>query len=49
MPNKYPPDFTRDVVAAVRRDELSEAEGAVDFGAAEKTARSWIRQADVDD
>jgi transposase len=49
MPKRYPPELKRDVVAVVRRGDLSVAEVAVDFDIAPESVRRWMKQADVDD
>ena len=49
MPNGYPDEFRRDVVAVARRGELTITEIATDFGVAEEAVRRWMRLADIDE
>ncbi|MET0354331.1 MAG: transposase [Plantibacter flavus] len=49
MPEKFPPEFKRDVVAVARRGGLTRAEIAAEFGISESTLKRWMTQADVDD
>jgi transposase len=48
MPKKFPPEFTRDVVAVARRGDLTVNEVAADFDVAPESVRRWMRQADID-
>ena len=41
--------MTRDVVAVVRRGDLTISEVATDFGVAEEMVRRWMGQADIDE
>ena len=49
MPKKYPPEFIRDVVAVARRQGMTHAEVAKDFGLGKTTVQRWVAHADVDD
>jgi transposase len=49
VPEKFLPEFKRDVVRAARRGDLSQAEVAADFGFSVESMRRWVRQADIDD
>jgi len=49
MPKKFPVEFKRDVVAVVRRGDLTVAEVAADFDVSIESVRRWMRQADIDD
>lgn len=43
MPQRYPDEFKRDVVAVARRGDLTVLGVATDFGVAEETVRRWMR------
>jgi transposase len=49
MPNRYPAEFRRDVVAVARRREAPLTQIAKDFGIAEATLYNWLQRVDVDD
>jgi transposase-like protein len=49
MPNRYPAEFRRDVVAVARRREAPLTQIAKDFGISEATLYNWLHRADVDD
>ena len=49
MPNPYPAEFRRDVVAVARKREASLAQIAKDFGISEATLHNWLKRADVED
>jgi transposase len=49
MPNRYPAEFRRDVVAVARRREAPLTQIAKDFGISEATLYNWLQRADVDD
>ncbi len=49
MPKKFPAEFKRDVVTVARRNKLTRAEIAADFGISIESVNRWVRQAEVDD
>jgi transposase len=49
MPQKFPEEFKRDVVAVAHRGDLSIIEVAADSDLSTKTIYRWLDQADVDD
>ena len=50
MPEKFPPEFKRDVVTVAGRGDLTVGEVAADFDVSpEELVRRWVHQADVAD
>jgi transposase len=49
MPNRYPPEFKRDVVAVARTSGLTQEQVAHDFGISAHSVQRWVKQADIDD
>ena len=49
MPEAFPPEFRRDVVAVARKGDASIAEIAKDFGVSESCLHRWLKIADTDD
>lgn len=48
MPEHFPPEFKRDVVAVARSSGLTQAQVARDFGVSEISVARWVKQANVD-
>lgn len=49
MPQAFPAEFRRDVVAVARRGEASLAQVAKDFGISQSCVQRWVKAAEVDD
>ena len=49
MPNAYPPEFRRDVVAVARKGEAPLTQIAKDFGISEASLHSWLKKADIEE
>ena len=49
MPERFPPEFKRDVVTVGRRGDLAVAEVVADLDISVESVRRWMRQADIDD
>jgi transposase len=49
MPNPYPAEFRRDVVAVARKRETTLVQIAKDFGISDATLSNWLKQADIED
>ena len=49
MPEAFPPEFRRDVVAVARKGEAPLSQIAKDFGISESCLHRWLKIADVDD
>ena len=49
MPNAFPLEFRRDVVAVARKGESTLAQVAKDFGISEACLHRWLKVADVED
>jgi len=49
MPEAFPLEFRRDVVAVARRREASMSQIAKDFGISESCLHRWLKLADVED
>ena len=49
MPQAFPLEFRRDVVAVARRKEAPMSQIAKDFGISESCLQNWLTQADRDD
>lgn len=48
MPAAYPKEFRDDVVAVVRRGDMTVKQVAKDFGIAESCLRSWLARGEVE-
>lgn len=49
MPEPYPEEFRRDVVAVARRPETPLAQVGKDFGISENSIMNWMKKADTED
>ena len=49
MPEPYPAQFRRGVVAVARKHEAPLAQIAKDFGISEATLHKWLKKADIED
>ncbi|MCW2575050.1 MAG: hypothetical protein JWR66_1080 [Modestobacter sp.] len=49
MPEPFPPEFRRDVIAVARKGEASISQVARDFGISESCLQRWLKIADRDD
>ena len=49
MPEAFPLEFRRDVVAVARRREIPMSQIAKDFGISESCLHRWLKLADVED
>lgn len=49
MPEKFPPEFKRDVVTTASPGDPTVPEVAVDFDVSVESVRRWMRQAEIDD
>ena len=49
MPQAFPEEFRRDVVAVARKGESTIVQIAKDFGISEGSLSNWMKQADVED
>ena len=49
MPQAYPAEFRRDVVAVARSKQSSMRQVAKDFGISEATLHNWLKRADIED
>jgi len=49
VPQAYPLEFRRDVVAVARRKECSLREVAKDFGISETCLRRWVKRAEIEE
>ncbi len=49
MPQAYPLEFRRDVVAVVRRKEAPMSQIAKEFGISQSCLHRWVRQVEIED
>ena len=49
MPEAFPLEFRRDVVAVARRREAPMSQIAKDFGISESCLHSWVKRAEIED
>jgi len=49
VPQPYPEEFRRDVVAVARKHEAPLAQIAKDFGISEGTLANWLKRAEMED
>ena len=49
MPERYPIELRRDIVAVARKRETSLSQIAKDFGISEACLHNWLKKADIED
>ena len=49
MPQAFPLEFRRDVVAVARRKEAPMSQVAKDFGISESCLHRWVKRAEIED
>ena len=49
MPQAFPLEFRRDVVAVARRKEVPMSQIAKDFGISESCLHRWVKRAEIED
>lgn len=49
MPQAFPLEFRRDVVAVARRKEAPMSQIAKDFGVSESCLHRWVKRAEIED
>jgi transposase len=49
MPQAFPVEFRRDVVAVARRKEAPMSQIAKDFGISESCLHRWVKRAEIED
>ena len=49
MPQAFPEEFRRDVIAVARRKEAPMSQIAKDFGISESCLHRWVKRAEIED